>query len=47
MKKIQTPRRRLSITFLDEKPATVKMRQSGQNLGRLAAKIHTVQPQRI
>jgi hypothetical protein len=47
MKKIQTPRRRLLITFLDEKPATVKMRQSDQNLGSLAAKIQPVQPQRI
>jgi hypothetical protein len=47
MKKIQTPRRRLFITFLEEKPAIVKMRQADQNLGRLAAKIHTVQPHRI
>jgi hypothetical protein len=46
-KKIQTPRRRLLITFLDEKPATVKMRHVDQDLGRLPAKIQAIQPQRI
>jgi hypothetical protein len=47
MKKIHTPRRRLTVTFLNEQPAPIKMRQPGQNVGTVAAKLHAIQPQRV
>jgi hypothetical protein len=47
MKKIHTPRRRLTVTFLNEQPAPIKMRQPGQNVGNVAAKLHAIQPQRV
>jgi len=47
MKKIHPPRRRIPVAFLDEPPATVKMRHTGQNLGSVVAEIQPVQNQRI
>jgi hypothetical protein len=47
MKKIHPPRRRIPVAFLDEPPATVKMRHTCQNLGSVVAEIQPVQNQRI
>jgi len=47
MKKIHTPRRRIPVTFLKEKPAPVKLRHTGQNLGSVVAEIQPVQNQWI
>lgn len=47
MKKIPTLRRRIPVTFLDEKAVPVKMRHTGQNLGNVLTEIQPVQNQRI